>query len=124
MNEAKNAGAWGTSAWNEATDIYIRMLAPIAPHIAEEIWQLARKKYSVHLQPWPQVDETAIKEDEITLVIQINGKVRDRIIVSVNISEDEAKSKALENQIVQKFLEGKSPQKVIYIQGKLVNIVK
>jgi leucyl-tRNA synthetase len=124
MNEAKNAGAWGTSVWNEATDIYIRMLAPIAPHIAEEIWQLARKKYSVHLQPWPQVDETAIKEDEITLVIQINGKVRDRIIVSVNISEDEAKSKALENQIVQKFLEGKSPQKVIYIQGKLVNIVK
>jgi len=124
MVDAKQAGAYATKTWVEARDIYLRMLAPVAPHIAEEIWHLLGNESSVHLQSWPMVDEAATIENEITLVVQINGKLRDRISASVNISEEDAKSRALASEIVQKFLEGKQPRKIIYVPGKLVNIVK
>ena len=124
MVDAKQAGAYGSKTWEETVNIYLRMLAPVAPHIAEEIWHLLRNKTSVHLQSWPIVDEAATIVDEITLVVQINGKLRDRISASANISEEDAKTKALASAIVQKILEGKSPQKIIYVPGKLINIVK
>ena len=124
MVDAKQVSAFGTKTWEEAVNIYLRMLAPIAPHIAEEIWHLLGNNTSVHLQPWPIVDEAATIVDEITLVVQINGKLRDRISASVNISEEDAKTKALASAIVQKILEGKPPQKIIYVPGKLINIVK
>jgi leucyl-tRNA synthetase len=124
MVDAKQVGAFDTKTWEEAVNIYLRMLAPIAPHIAEEIWHLLGNNTSVHLQPWPIVDEAATIVDEITLVVQINGKLRDRISASVNISEEDAKTKALASAIVQKILEGKPPQKIIYVPGKLINIVK
>jgi leucyl-tRNA synthetase len=124
MSDIKQAGIWASPAWEEAVDIYLRMLAPIAPHIAEELWYLLGKNYSVHQQPWPQIDEAATKEDEIILVVQVNGKVRDRLSVPVNISEEDAKAKALESLIVQKILAGQAPQKVIFVPGRLVNIVK
>ena len=123
MNEASKKGAWGTTAWEESVDIYLRMLAPITPHIAEELWSILEKPYSIHQQPWPQVDDVAAREEEITLVVQVNGKVRDRITVVVNITEEEAKSEALKSVIVQKFLAEGAPRKVIYIPGRLVNIV-
>ncbi len=124
MNRAKEAGAYKTSEWNEAVDIYLRMLAPVCPHIAEELWTNALgKPYSVHTQPWPQVDEAAVKEDEITIPVQVNGKVRDRVVVPSGASEEDIKSAALASKIVQKFLEGKPPRKVIVAQKKLVNIV-
>ena len=124
MVDAKQVSAFGTKTWEEAVNIYLRMLAPVAPHIAEEIWHLLGNNTSVHLQPWPIVDEAATIVDEITLVVQINGKLRDRISASVNISEEDAKTKALASAIVQKILEGKPPQKIIYVPGKLINIVK
>ena len=124
MVDARQADAFGINIWEEAVNIYLRMLAPVAPHIAEEIWHLLGNKTSVHLQPWPIVDEAATIVDEITLVVQINGKLRDRILASVNISEEDAKTKALASPIVQKILEGKPPQKIIYVPGKLINIVK
>jgi len=124
MVDAKQVNAFGTKSWEEAVNIYLRMLAPVAPHIAEEIWQLLGNNTSIHLQPWPIVDEPATIEDEITLVVQINGKLRDRISASVNINEEDAKAKALASSIVKKILEGKPPQKIIYIPGKLINIVK
>jgi leucyl-tRNA synthetase len=124
MNRAKEAGAYNTPEWNEAIDIYLRMLAPVCPHIAEELWTNALgKPYSVHTQPWPQVDEAALKEDEITIPVQINGKLRDRVVVPAGASEEEIKSAALASKTVQKFLEGKPPRKVIVAQKKLVNIV-
>ena len=124
MVDAKQTGAYGSKTWEETMNIYLRMLAPVAPHIAEEIWHLLGNETSVHLQLWPIVDEAAIIENEITLVVQINGKLRDRILASVNISEEDAKTKALASAIVQKILEGKPPQKIIYVPGKLINIVK
>lgn len=123
MYRAREAGAQGTPAWNEAQNIYIRMIAPIAPHMAEELWQIIGERYSIHNQPWPEVDEEAIVEDEITLVVQINGKLRDRIQVPAGFTDEEAKAKALASEIIQKFMEGKEPRKVIVIKGRLVNIV-
>jgi leucyl-tRNA synthetase len=123
MYRARDSGAYGSPAWDEATDIYLRMMAPVTPHIAEELWERLGKPYSVHTQPWPEVDEEATKEEEVTLVVQVNGKLRDRIQVPVGISDKEAKEKALASPTVQKFMGGKKPKKVIVIEGKLVNIV-
>ncbi len=95
MNEmvrAKQAGAYGSPAWNEAVELYVKMLAPVAPHITEELWSLLGKPYSIHTQPWPEVDEAAAAVDELTLVVQVNGKVRDRITVPVDISEADARA--------------------------------
>lgn len=123
MGKAKQQGASGTPAWNETVDIYLKMLAPIAPHMTEELWSLLGKPYSIHTQAWPQVDEEAAKDDEITLVLQVNGKVRDRLSVPAEVSDEQAKQLAVENEAVQRFLEGKTPRQVIYVKGKLVNIV-
>ena len=126
MNElivAKQKGFYGSEVWNEAADIYLRMLAPVAPHISEEMWIALGKPYSIHSQDWPKVDEKAAADESITLVIQINGKLRDRIIVSVSIPEEEAKRLAVESEPVQKLLAGKQPRQVIYVKGRLVNIV-
>ena len=123
MGRAKNAGAFGSEEWNEAADIYLRMLAPVCPHIAEELWERLGKPYSVHTQPWPQVDEEAAKDEMITLIVQVNGKLRDRILVQPGISDEDAKQLALASDAVQQTLEGRSIRKVIVVPGRLVNIV-
>jgi leucyl-tRNA synthetase len=124
MYKAHEAGAVGSPEWAEAQDIYLRMLAPVAPHIAEELWtnQLG-KPYSIHQQMWPKVDEEAAREESIELPVQINGKVRDRITVPAEASEDQIKVAALASETVKKYLEGKEPKKVIVAQKKLVSIV-
>lgn len=124
MYQAKDKGAIGTQAWDEAVDIYLRMMAPVTPHIAEELWvEVYGKPYSIHNQPWPEVDETATKEDEVTLIVQVNGKLRDRITVPADVSEEDAKETALASEVAQRFIRGKEPRKVIYVPGRLVNIV-
>jgi leucyl-tRNA synthetase len=123
MSRLKQLGVWGTSAWNEAVDIYLKMFAPVAPHMSEEIWAILGKHFSIHTQKWPLVDEEAVKDDEITLVVQVNGKVRDRLIVSASIGEEDAKAKALSCEGAIKALEGRQPKQVIYVKGRLVNIV-
>ncbi len=123
MTLAKAKGAFSTEAWKEAESIYLRMLAPVCPHIAEELWQRTGHEYSIHNQPWPVVDAAAAKDEEITLIIQINGKLRDKIKLPVNIREEDAKAIALESENVQNFLDGRAPSKIIYVPGRLVNIV-
>ena len=124
MYRAREAGAVGTTQWEEATEIYIKMLAPVTPHIAEELWtnQLG-KPYSVHQQQWSKVDEAAAKEDTIELPVQINGKVRDRITVAADASEEEIRSAALASEAVKKYLEGREPKKVIVANKRLVSLV-
>ena len=122
LYEVRDTAA-GTPAWNEAIDIYLRMMAPVCPHIAEELWTGLGKPYSVHTQSWPQIDEEAAQEDEITLPIQINGKVRDRITVPAGTDDETVKAAALATEGVQRFLDGKPPKKVIVVPGRLVNIV-
>jgi len=123
MTTAKALGAFGTDAWKESESIYLRMLAPVCPHIAEEIWMLTRHEYSIHNQDWPELDVEATKEDQITLIVQVNGKLRDRLMVPVDIDAEQAKQAALASENVQNFLEGKEPRKLIYVPGRLVNIV-
>ena len=123
MIEYKNHGGWDTEEWREAVEIYLRMMAPVTPHIAEELWERLGKPYSVHTQDWPDVDEAATKEDVLTLVLQVNGKLRDKIEVPVGISKEKAQEAALQSENVQNFIAGKTPKKVIYVPGRLVNIV-
>ncbi|HKI54121.1 MAG TPA: leucine--tRNA ligase [Anaerolineales bacterium] len=124
MYKVREAGAVGSDEWKEAQEIYLKMLAPVAPHIAEELWtnQLG-KPYSIHQQMWPEVDEEATKEDSIELPVQINGKVRDRITVPADSSDEDIKATALASEIVQKYLDGKEPRKMIVANGRLVSIV-
>ncbi len=119
----KDAGGWNTDVWHEAVDIYLRMMAPITPHLAEELWAQLGKTYSIHKQDWPQVDEDATVEEIFTLVVQVNSKLRDKVNVPMEISEEKAKETALASEHVQKYLAGKQPRKVIYVPGRLVNIV-
>ena len=124
MYKARDAGAVGSAEWAEAQDIYLRMLAPVAPHIAEELWtNYLGKPYSIHQQQWPKVDEDAAREDTIEIPVQVNGKVRDRVVVPAEASEDEIKSAALASEGVQKYLEGREPRKVIVANKRLVNVV-
>jgi leucyl-tRNA synthetase len=123
MYKAKEAGAAGTGEWTEAVELYLLMLAPVCPHIAEELWEILGKPYSIHTQPWPTVDEAATREDEITIPVQINGKLRDRLVFPVDASEAEIKSAVLGSEVVQKYLQGREPKKVIVVQKKLVSIV-
>jgi leucyl-tRNA synthetase len=124
MYKAREAGAVGSPEWSEALEIYLKMLAPVAPHISEELWtNHLGKPYSIHQQLWPKVDEVATKEDTIELPVQINGKVRDRVVVPADASEDDIKSAAMTSETVQKYLEGKEPKKVIVANRRLVSIV-
>src|SRR5688500_20273816 len=97
MSQARSLS--GTPAWTEALEIYLKMLAPIAPHIADELWERLGREGSIHLQDWPEVDEKAAAAEEITLVVQVNGKLRDRITVPVGIPDDDARRIALESEI-------------------------
>jgi leucyl-tRNA synthetase len=124
MYQVREKGAYGTDAWDEAVEIYLKMLAPVAPHIAEELWvEVCGKPYSIHQQPWPKVDKDATVEDVIILPIQVNGKLRDRIELPIGVSENDAKDAAVASEGIQKYIDGKDIRKVIYIPGRLVNIV-
>ena len=123
MYKAKEAGAAGTHEWNEAVELYLLMLAPVCPHIAEELWQSMGKPYSIHTQSWPKVDQAATREDEITIPVQINGKLRERLVFPADASEETIKAAALASETVLKYLDGRTPKKVIVVQKKLVSIV-
>jgi len=112
-----------TQTWREAMEKFLLVLAPVVPHLAEEIWARWGKPYSVHQQPWPAYDEELTKDEQITLVIQVNGKVRDRITVSASITEEEAHAAALGSEKVQQLLNGRKVKMVKYVPGRLVNVV-
>jgi leucyl-tRNA synthetase len=103
--------------------IIIKLMAPFCPFLAEEVWELLGNKSSIHKQDWPVFDSSLVTEDKTEVVVQINGKVRDRIILDSGITEDQLIIKAVALETVGKFLEGKSIVKKIYIPNKLLNIV-
>jgi leucyl-tRNA synthetase len=123
LAKVREEGAVSATAWELAIDTLMLLLAPTAPHLAEELWQRTGHQYSIHNQEWPGWNEELAKEDEITLVVQVNGKLRDRITVSASITEDEAKKLALESQRVKPHIEGKNIAQVVYVPGRLVNLV-
>ncbi len=123
LTRARESGPVDRGAWREAIEKMVLLMAPLTPHLAEELWARTGGEYSVHQQSWPEWDEALASEDEVTLVVQVNGKVRDRIAAPADIGEEAAKDLALASEQVAKHLGGKAPRKVIYVPGKLVNIV-
>ena len=107
----------------ETFETFLIILSPFAPHLCEELWQQLGHADSIAYATWPAYDESKMIADEITIVAQINGKVRDEFVVSPDISEEEIKTLVLGSEKIQKWLEGKEPKKVIYVKGKLVSIV-
>ncbi|MBV9454942.1 MAG: leucine--tRNA ligase [Rubrobacter sp.] len=109
--------------WQNALRTFVLVLAPFAPHHAEEMWALIELPYSVHEQAWPVWDEGLIAPKEITLVIQVNGKLRDRIEAPANVSEDVARELALASTKVQPYIEGREIRESVYVPGRLLNFV-
>ena len=123
-NLKAEAEAAGSEVWNECLEGMLLMLAPIAPHITEELWQkLKPGSGSVHRQPWPAFEEALASEDLITLVVQVNGKVRDRLEIPAGTSKEETEQTALAAPKIQSYLESKQIRKVIVVPDRLVNIV-
>lgn len=108
---------------SEAVRDLIIMLAPFVPHITEELWEIAGGEGSVHDQSWIEFDSSAIQKDEVEIVVQINGKVKDKIIISAGLGDDEIKQAALASAKIAEFIADKTVFKVILVKGKLVNIV-
>jgi leucyl-tRNA synthetase len=113
----------GCPAWREAIDALLLLLAPALPHLAEELWERTGHPYSIHHQSFPAWREELVAEEEFILVIQINGKVRDKVAVPVSISEAEVRELALSRERIKAHIEGRRILRVIYVAGRLVNIV-
>ena len=106
-----------------AVETGLILLSPIVPHLCQELWQILGKKGNIHDQPWPGWDSDALQEEEQVVVIQVNGKVRSRIMIGASVTEEEIKKLAWEQPRIQEWLQGKEWVKTIVIQRKLVNIV-
>jgi len=107
----------------EALEVLTLMLSPIAPHVAEEVWESVGREGFVSTAPFPEPDEEALKEEEVEIAVQINGKVRGRIRVPAEAGEEEVKRLVLSQERFEKFLRGKEVKKFIYVKGRLVNLV-
>jgi len=115
-------GKVGDDEWRDALRSLVLAIAPFAPHHAEEMWATMGEG-SVHEQSWPEWDESLIAAEEITLIVQVNGKLRDRIEAPADISEEAAKELALASEKVKAHMDGKEIRKSIYVPGRLVNLV-
>ena len=121
---AKETAVVGSPIWQEAIRTQLLLMAPIFPHISEELWQqVSTSGQSVHVQAWPQGDPEKAREDAVTIVVQVNGKVRDKLVVAPGTGQEVLERDALALEGVQKWLDGKSVRKVIVVPDKLVNVV-
>jgi leucyl-tRNA synthetase len=123
LGAARDEGLAGTDAYAEAVDALLLLLAPIAPHVAEELWSRRGRPYSIHQQPWPAFDPALVASDMIELPVQVDGKLRDRLVVASGTDPEEIQRLALASERVQAYLKGRAPSKVVHIPGRLVNIV-
>jgi leucyl-tRNA synthetase len=120
---ARETGLSGTDTYAESVDTLLLLLAPVAPHITEELWAQRGRAYSIHQQAWPTHDPALATADTIELPVQVDGKLRDRLVVTPDTPAEEIERMALESEHVQRYLAGRPPARVIQIPGKLVNVV-
>ena len=113
----------GQPVYRAAVDALLLLLAPVAPHVTEELWERRGGTYPIHRQPWPAFDPALAAADTIELPVQVDGKLRDRLVVTPDTPRDEIERMALASPKVQAYLDGKPPAKVIHIGGRLVNVV-
>jgi leucyl-tRNA synthetase len=124
VNELYKLKLDGFSAeWQFTIESLIKMLQPLAPHMAAELWQELGHDDMIDFANWPEWDESKIVHDTMTIIVQVNGKVRAKLELAINTPEEDVKKAALADGNVEKFLEGNEPKKVIYIKGKLVSVV-
>lgn len=124
LQRARSSPLSGTPLWSEAIRTLVLLLAPLCPHTSEELWvEHLGGSYSVHTQPWPSFDPAKATAKQVTLVLQVNGRVRDRVQVAAEITDAEAREVALASPRVRQFLAGKTVADVIVVSGRLVNIV-
>ena len=116
-------GIGKSDAWKFAVESLLQVLSPFAPHITEELWADLGHDTTIHVDNWPTWDNAYLISDTATIIVQVNGKLRAKLTVAADASEDAVKQEALNEQNVVKFLENKQPAKVIYVPGRLVNIV-
>jgi leucyl-tRNA synthetase len=128
LGKVKEAGSVSIKAWDTAIGSLLLLLAPTAPHMAEELWQRTGYKYSVHNQSWPQWDKELVKMEDIIIPVQISGKMRDTITISASIAASIADTelpelaKKMSKRLVE-YLEGKKIKKIIHVRGKIINFV-
>jgi leucyl-tRNA synthetase len=115
-------GMGHSDAWQFALESLLQILAPFAPHITEELWHELGHEDTIHRDHWPKWDDALIQSDTMTIIVQVNGKLRAKLDVATDTGAEEVKKLALADENVQKFVTAE-PRKVIYVPGKLVNIV-
>ena len=102
----------------------VLLLAPFAPHIAEELWRRIGGPYPVHRQAWPAHDPAALVDDEVTLVVQVDGRTRDRLRIPAGLDQERAAQHALESHVVRRHLGNVEPTRVVFVPDRLINLVR
>ncbi len=123
VNALQKEQTAGHTLGRDTLESFTKLLSPFAPHIAEELWEILGNKEGISFTPWPAFDETLIRDEMITIAVQINGKTRTQLSVSHDLSEEEIQTLAFGDTNVKKWIEGRETQKVIYIPARLLNIV-
>ena len=123
VTKAKDDSEQGRAVVQEALEVAVLMLSPITPHISHKLWQVLGHDEAVVNVAWPKVDPSALVQDKVELMVQVNGKLRSKISVAADMSKEDIEAHALADEGVQKFTEGKEVRKVIVVPGRLINIV-
>ncbi len=123
LTELQQSGAWHTATFHQSLETFMLLLAPVAPHISEELWQLSGHTGSVHQQAWPAWDAELARDQVARLAVQVNGKLREVIEVAQDAGQAEVEEQIYALAKVQQYLKGKQVVKVIYVPGKILNIV-
>ena len=110
-------------AWLNAITHLVQEIAPFAPHMAEELWRDLGYKEMIYNYPWPTFDESLLKTDTMKIMVQVNGKLRSEILVASDASEESVKTTALNDEKVKTYIKDKAPKRVIYVKGRIVNVV-
>ena len=116
-------GMQASETWRFTLESLLQILAPFAPHITEELWQELGHTDTIHVNHWPKWDEKYLKSDTMTIIVQVNGKLRSKLKLPADIDQQGVEVAALADENVQKFTNNKPPKKMVYVPGKLVNIV-
>jgi leucyl-tRNA synthetase len=119
----RHRAAMDAGQWDRVARTFTLLLAPFAPHLAEELWARLARPYSVHTQPWPVADPAALAADEVTLVVQVDGRRRDAVAAPAGLGRDQAVELALESDNVRRHLEGRRLRDAVYVPDRLVNLV-
>jgi leucyl-tRNA synthetase len=123
IGRARDEGLAASDGYQRAIDTLLLLLAPAAPHLTEELWERRGRPYSIHQQAWPVADQGLAAADMIELPVQVDGKLRDRLLVAPDTSEADIERLALASTRVQAHLDGRPPARVVHIPGRLVNVV-